>query len=179
MKRDCARYSEALADLAEGKSSPEMQIHVDSCQDCRKELAQLQKLLNVTKFQVFKAPVSLVSSAQAIMQVKVNRLQQVRCLLLGVGARSGKSGMQATYGGSELSVNVVYQPVPTGWEIVGRAPEGYQWVTVSDETLPIEPDGYFALRVKALESAEIRFSGNAGELYLPPVEVPVDGNGTR
>ncbi len=179
MKRDCARYTEALADLAEGKTSPEARQHVDSCVSCQHDLAQLVKLFAASKVKVYKAPSELVAAAQALMQVKVNRLHQVRCLLLGVGARSGKSGIQATYGDSVQSVNVVYQPIPSGWEIVGRAPSGYDQVTVCDEAKPLEIDGYFSVQVRTLESAEIKFSGEAGELYLPPVEVPVDGHGTR
>ena len=179
MKRDCARYTEALADLAEGKTSPEAQLHVDSCMSCQNELAQLAKLFAATKVRMFKTPAEIVAAAQALMQVKVNRLHQVRCSLLGTGARSGKSGIQATYGDSDLSVNVVYQPIPSGWEIVGRAPEGYQSATISEEALQLDVDGYFAVQVKSLEGSEIKFSGEAGELYLPPVEVPVDGHGAR
>jgi hypothetical protein len=120
MKSTCDNYREALVDLAEGRTSKEVEAHVAKCSSCAIRLEELRAILAASRIKVESAPADLIAAVKSLIGQPVRRAT-LRMTTLGLaGARSASQSFQAIYEIEGKSLRLMYEQTPQGWEVLGQ-----------------------------------------------------------
>jgi len=124
MRRDCAQYRERIVDLAEGRIDAEVEAHVAACEDCSRQLKQLQTLMAALAYPLESGPDSLLDQVPMKAPAKKPTLL---ARLLGNGpalaARSSEEDVQLVVGARDLELRLVYAREEEGVRVMGRLPD--------------------------------------------------------
>lgn len=133
----------SLVDLVEGRvhgdERTQLMRHVDSCQRCRTELAQLERLIGIMRSDLSEdAPAHVIARAVRLFrppqsQAAPNLLQRVVAVLRfdsatlapAIGVRSTPDGQptaarQLLYSTDEYDLDVRITPAGDGWIVAGQ-----------------------------------------------------------
>lgn len=181
MKKTCKQMEEFLPDLAEGKSLPEVQSHVDTCPVCAMKVEQFRTILKAATVPVVSAPTSLIDSVKLL---EPGRKKDVRARLFGSSltlahARSSATDFQLAVGNEDHKIRVMYSRSPLGkWEVTGRAPSKDWKVVRGTKSKPVDAQGGFVFEVGALEDTAFSLRLNNEELQIPSAQELLDGEST-
>lgn len=181
MKQTCKQVVELLPDLAEGKSLPEIQAHVDACPECAMKLKQFRTMLKAAATPIVQAPANLILSAKAIEHGRKNvyRARLFGSSLTLAQARSNATDFQLMVGSEEHRIRLMYSRNANGkWEVTGRAPSK-KWKLMRGANLKaLDAQGGFVFEANTLEETEFSLSLANEEMIIPSAQELLDGDTT-
>lgn len=179
MRNDCTRYEEGIVALAHGEPSPEAEAHVRTCDDCSRQLADLEQLIAELQTPTFDAPMAVVAAAKAIMPEtrKVSIASLVFNSLSVAGARgSNEDAFQLVFESEDVRARLMYNPVQKGWEVLGRIESGGKWdARVAGKKVVVDQDGRFGFSAKSLDRTEMSLFGSDVDIIIPSAEEAREG----
>ena len=174
----CDQLTEALVDLAEGKSNAEARAHVDSCSSCAQRLEELRSILQAAAVPIRNAPDDLIARAKSILRPKARVTLVARLLgssLATAGARSTAYDFQLMLEADDVRLRLMYTQAPGGnWEVTGRAPSAWD-VERKGARLSVDPSGGFVLRAEGLDQTGFSLVREDREIVIPPARELIDG----
>ncbi len=175
MKDVCKQIEELLPDLAERKSLPDVQSHVESCADCAMKLEQFRTIFKAAAVPILNAPAHLVRSVKAIQSEQRN---VVTAKLFGssltlANARSTVADFQLVVGTEEHKLRLMYSRTGGKWQVTGRAPNEKWKVSRSRN---VDAQGGFVFQADSLETTDFSLTLGDEEIQIPSAQELLDGN---
>jgi len=145
MINSCSEFTEALADLAEGRATPAAEAHVAECESCREKVAQLRTIVSVTRWAGGSAPAEWVDRAIDIMKPAKRTIfaTLLRTSFAQGSARSATQDFQLQVEAEGIPFRFSYSNSGRGWFVLGRVPQEFDLVTHKQgEQWPDEQGGF-------------------------------------
>lgn len=168
MKSTCAQLRTAIADLAEGRESPDAAAHIANCRTCAALFAQMRAAIQGLRSGFADAPSELILSAKAIFPRTQPVFARLVSPTLGTAGARGGDAFQALYEFEDGRVRVMYRPEPDGWTVMGRI-EAEGWTIVAED---LDSEGRFQFSSQSLSDAEILLRKGDAEVVIPAPEGP-------
>lgn len=153
-------------DAAEGRSSPELAVHLESCTSCAELVRRYREIVVAAQIAWTSAPAELIQRAKNLMpETRRVWIAQRLGASLAAGARGPADEFQVLVGTDELSIRLMATRIEKGWQLMGRLPEG-EWEV--DASFPIQVDAKgFRFVVPSLEQSAFNLIGKDAVLQVP------------
>ncbi len=170
MSNQCSEYAEVLADLAEGKTLPHAQAHVERCLDCNRIVFELRSIIEVARASGVVAPADVVNRAIAIMKPLAKPsfvAKLLRSSFATGGARNLSRDFQLQVEADGVPMRFSYNQSGGQWSVLGRVPLEFDLVMHHKGEQWPDENGGFQFRVLNLNETAFDLVSSDRVIHVP------------
>lgn len=165
-----------MADLAEGQSISGASEHLEQCLACQKELKIFEAMFKAFRGEIFEPSEEALARAIALMPPAPYRTARLVLGRMSPVRRAGSEEFQLVFEDGDLNARLMYQPIPTGWSVIGRIDGRVTSVESAVGKLELDESGRFRFEVEDLQETDVYINSENGIVKIPAApEASPDG----